>query len=167
MTTKQKIMTDEALSNESLDLETLELLGRCPSSASVPQQELAKIRADVMARIDEEESAATPYVTIREDEGAWIELEPFMEKKVLSVNRETGIETILLRLHPGVSPERHFHAEDEMCVVLEGDVSFDDVSLKAGDYHFARKGSWHGPASTVHGALLFLQSAIAPAPAIA
>jgi len=102
-------------------------------------------------------------VTIRADEGQWIEIEPLLERKLLKVDHETGIESYLLRLQPGAAPQRHQHDADELCLVLEGDVSFDDIHLRAGDYHCARKGSWHGRASTVQGALLFLQSAPIPA----
>ena len=143
-----------------LDQDTLELLGSAPARADIPSQRLAQLRDRVMHRVDEEPTLASLFMTIRADEGRWIEIAPLMEKKVLNVNEETGIESYLLRLHPGAAPERHCHDEDELCIVLEGDVSFGDTCLEAGDYHFARKGSWHGRANTVHGALLFLQSAV-------
>ncbi len=162
MTVEQKIDREEVL-----DQEVLELLSSAPARADLPAQRLAQLRDKVMTRIDAEVAQSSPYVTIRADEGQWIEIEPLLEKKVLNVDHETGIETCLLRLHPGVALQRHQHDADELCIVLEGDVSFDDVHLRAGDYHCARKGSWHGRASTVHGALLFLQSALAPAHAVA
>lgn len=146
-----------------LDQDTLELLGSAPASADVPAQRMAQLRSRVMHRVDEETAISNPYLTIRSDDGPWIEIEPRMEKKVLSVNKETGIESYLLRLHPGASPDRHRHDEDELCIVLEGDVSFDDVHLEAGDFHLARKGTWHGRASTVNGALIFLQSGVTAA----
>ena len=146
-----------------LDQDTLELLGSAPASAHVPAQRMAQLRSRVMRRVDEETAKSNPYITIAAGEGQWIEIEPRMEKKVLNVNKETGIESYLLRLHPGANPDRHRHDDDELCIVLEGDVSFDDVHLKAGDFHLARKGSWHGRASTVNGALLFLQSGVSAA----
>ena len=155
--------SDKVNREQVLDRETLELLGSAPATADLPAQRLAQLRDTVLRRIDEEQALATPYVTIREDEGAWIEIAPLTTKKILNVNRATGIESYLLRLLPGAAPERHQHDQDELCIVLEGDVSFDDIHLKAGDYHYARKGSWHGCASTVHGALIFLQSGVQPA----
>ena len=147
-----------------LDQATLELLGSAQVRADVvPSQHLARLRDRVMKRVDDEAATASPYITIRGDDGPWIETAPLVEKKVLTVNNETGIESYLLRLHPGASPDRHLHEEDELCIVLEGDVSFDDVHLKAGDFHLARKGSWHGRASTVNGALIFLQSGVTAA----
>ena len=50
--------------------------------------------------------------------------------------------------------------EDEYCIVLEGDVSFDDLDLSAGDFHFARQGSSHSIARSRGGALVYLESAI-------
>ena len=143
-----------------LDRDTLELLGSAPALVELPAQRLAQLRDRVLRRVDEEQALSTPYVTIRGDEGAWIEIAPLMTKKILNVNRATGIESYLLRLLPCAAPERHQHDQDELCIVLEGDVSFDEIHLKAGDYHYARKGSWHGRASTVHAALLFLQSGV-------
>ncbi len=155
--------SDKLNQDQVLDNETLELLGSAPARADLPAQRLSQLRDRVLHRIDEEQALSTPYVTIREDDGAWIELAPLMTKKILNVNHETGIESYLLRLLPGAAPERHQHDQDELCFVLEGDVSFDEIHLKAGDYHYAHKGSWHGRASTVHGALLFLQSGVTAA----
>ena len=162
MTESSKLNQDQVL-----DRDTLELLGRAAARADLPAQRLAQLRDRVLHRLDEEQALATPYVTIREDDGDWIELAPLMTKKILNVNLATGIESYLLRLLPGAAPERHQHDQDELCIVLEGDVSFDEINLKAGDFHYARKGSWHGRASTVHGALLFLQSGVAAAQATA
>lgn len=158
-------MTESRKSNQEqvLDRDTIELLGSALAPAELPAQRLAQLRDSVFRRIDEEQELAAPFVTIREDEGAWHDLVPLAAKKILNVNRETGIESYLLRMLPGATLDEHLHDEDELCIVLEGDVSFDDIHLKAGDYHYARKGSWHGRASTVHGALLFLQSGIQPA----
>ena len=153
--------------NEVLDQDTLELLGSAPARADIASEQSARLRDRVMKRVQGEAALASPFITIRGNEDRWIEVEPLVEKKVLRVNHETGIESYLLRLKPGAAPGRHQHDEDELCVVLEGDVSFDDISLEAGDFHFARKGSWHGRASTVNGALLFLQSAVPSAHAMA
>ena len=145
---------------EVLDQDTLELLGSAPARADIASEHLARLRDRVMKRVEGEAAISPPFITIRGDDDRWIEAEPLVEKKVLSVDHKTGIESYLLRLQPGAAPDRHQHDEDELCLVLEGDVSFDDICLEAGDFHIARKGSWHGRASTVNGALLFIQSAV-------
>ena len=146
-----------------LDQDTLELIGSATANAAVSAERMAPLRDRVMQRVDEDLALSSLFLTIRADEGTWIEISPLAEKKTLSVDTNTGAESFLLRLHPGALLEQHHHAKDEMCIVLEGDVSFDDIHLKVGDYHLARKGSSHGAASTVHGALLFLQSGYAAA----
>ena len=155
--------SDQVNQEQVLDRETLELLGSAPATADLHAQRLAQLRDTVLRRVDEEQALATPHVTIRGDEGAWSDLMPLVAKKILNVNLKTGIESYLMRLLPGATVEKHRHDEDELCIVLEGDVSIGDIHLKAGDYHYARKGSWHERASTVHGALLFLQSGVQPA----
>ena len=155
--------SDKLNQDQVLDNDTLELLGSVSARADLPAQRLSLLRDRVLHRIDEEQAASTPHVTIRGEEGAWIDIVQLVTKKVLNVNHETGIESYLLRLLPGATLEQHRHDEDELCIVLEGDVSIGDLHLKAGDYHYANKGSWHGRASTVHGALLFLQSGVTAA----
>jgi len=143
-----------------LDQETLDLLGSSTSRAEVAGDRMARLRDRVMERIDQESATAAPYVTIREGEGRWIEIAPSMEKKILAVDEQAGTESYLLRMHPDARPDAHRHEKDEICVVLEGDISFDDIHLKAGDFHMARKGTRHGPARTVNGALLYIQGAL-------
>lgn len=146
-----------------LDSESLELLGSAQAIANVPSERMASLRERVMQNVDNEDTTAVSFLTIREDEGPWVEIAPLVEKKVLHIDRKNGTESYLLRLQPGAAPGKHDHDEDELCVVLEGDVSFDAIHLKAGDYHFAPKGSSHGVASTVHGAVIFLQTGLAAA----
>ena len=161
-------MTDSNrnLQEEVLDPDTLGLLGSAPAHADLKSARMSQLRDRVMQRVAHEATLSS-FLTVRAEDGPWIEIGPLMDKKVLHVNDESGIESYLLRMQPGASPGGHRHDEDELCIVLEGDVSFDDIHLEAGDYHFARKGSWHGPASTVNGALIFLQSGLVTAPVTA
>ena len=157
--------SNKSRQKDVLDTESLGLLGCAPAQADLGTAHMLQLRDRVMQRVDDEAPLLSSFLTIRAGDGPWIEIGPLMEKKVLHENHETGVESYLLRLRPGASPEGHLHDEDELCIVLEGDVSFDDVHLEAGDYHFAPKGSWHGTASTLNGALIFLQSGLVAAPA--
>lgn len=150
-----------------LDRETLEILGSAPEIMAQSASGQARLREQVMARVDEETKVSSNYLTIRENDGDWNEIAPQVKKKVLRVDHETGEELFLLRMQPGATLEEHDHSTNELCMVLEGDVSFDDFHLKAGDFHYALKGSSHGTASTVSGALLFLQTATVPMHAMA
>lgn len=147
--------------HDGLDQGVLELLGAATVAADLGQDRMHDLRAKVIARLDKDAGIARPNLTIRADEGRWIEVEPLLEKKLLNID-DKGLESYLLRLHPGAAPSNHVHHSDELCIVLEGDVAFDDIRLSVGDCHIARKGSMHGTASTVNGALLFLQAAVHP-----
>lgn len=144
--------------DDVMDDESLELLGRALTGITPPSRRKRELRKKVLHQIDDELANTSPYITIRANEGTWVELEPLVEKKVLKYDAVSGDESYLLRLHPGASPPAHEHEGEELCIVLEGEVSFDDIHLVAGDYHLARKGSRHGRARSVPGALIFLQT---------
>ena len=119
-----------------------------------------RLRMRVMAQIDDDSREPGLFETIRKNEGNWIEVMPDVQKKVLQVDHESGIETYLMRIGAGARIGNHSHDSNELCYVIEGDIAFGDIELQAGDYHFASKGSGHGDVRTVNGALLFLQTGI-------
>lgn len=149
--------------NEVLDQETLEILGIClKPEPKLEERRVNALRANIMQQVDALETSAQPQlVTIRSDQGEWQLLMPGIYKKQLSIDESTGIESYLLRLDAGSEAPAHEHPYDELCLVLEGELQFDDIYLKQGDYHFAPKGSKHGMATTNTGAIVFLQSKIA------
>ncbi|MEN8133275.1 MAG: cupin domain-containing protein [Pseudomonadota bacterium] len=105
-------------------------------------------------------TASTDFITLRADEG-WFELAPKIEKKVLHIDHEAGTESYLLRVQPGAEVPPHTHAGDELCVVLEGEVTYEGgLRLQAGDYHMAKRGSTHQHARSETGALVYLQGAL-------
>lgn len=128
-------------------------------------EQVNRLRARILQRIDDEGDGPSLFDTIRSSEGRWIEILPNVEKKLLNVDTRMGIESYLLRMHPGATAPGHVHEADELCYVIDGDLAFGDIQLGAGDYHFAHKGSRHDEASTVSGTLLFLQSGIEFRPA--
>ncbi|MBI3681513.1 MAG: cupin domain-containing protein [Acidobacteria bacterium] len=98
---------------------------------------------------------------VRSSEGEW---EPGgqegMSVKRLFVDQEHGMVTMLVRMGPGGVYPPHRHAAHEQCLVLEGDLRFGDLVLKAGDYQCALHGSTHSMASTVKGCLLLLVASL-------
>ncbi len=93
------------------------------------------------------------------DESALLAMAAGVETKVLWQNAALGRQSVLVRIAPGATYESHHHREDEECMVLAGDLSFGDHLLNAGDYHLARKGGTHPPASSKAGCLLFINTA--------
>lgn len=143
-----------------LDEEVVTALGNGIASETIGREREERLRARVLERIDNTPPNMSLFETIRAAEGDWIEVSPLVEKKILQVDAERGVESYLLRMSAGATVVSHHHDSDELCFVIEGDVTFGEVSLKTGDYHCARQGSEHAEASTVSGALLFLQSGI-------
>ncbi len=122
---------------------------------------MQSLRSKIMAQVDEQESDSRhDLLTIRADTGDWEELSDKIRKKVLHVDEQSGIETYLLKIDAGAKDAPHIHTTDEHCFVLEGDVSFGDLHLNAGDYHLALKGSRHDEAYSVQGALLYIQTGL-------
>jgi RNA polymerase sigma-70 factor, ECF subfamily len=152
-------------SPQVLDDVMMGLLGEAQTPVAMLARRKRKLFSQIMARIDNEESSddrssrRSGFVTVRADEGEWFVLAPKIEKKLLFLDQERRVEAYLLRIQPGGEVPRHLHQADEYCLVLEGDVSFDDIHLKAGDFHLARCGSWHETARSQDGALLYLESA--------
>ncbi|MCP5152975.1 MAG: cupin domain-containing protein [Ectothiorhodospiraceae bacterium] len=99
-------------------------------------------------------------VTVRTDEGEWVDLAPGVSVKTLHVEGEA--ECFLLRLAPGARVPAHRHAVAEECMVLSGDVRIGALTLGAGDFHVAPAGVDHPPLETSGGTLLYLRGASKP-----
>lgn len=148
--------------DDVLDEQTLHLLGEAPAVLNAAPEPMQKLRDRVMQRVDDDTTnAAQSFLTVRDHDGAWIEITPKIRKKVLYLNPETGTESYLLKAEPGAEAPPHVHAHDEHCLVLEGEVVFGEgIHLKAGDYHFAPAGSEHGIARTDVGVLVYIQTGV-------
>jgi len=150
--------------DEVLDEKTLQLLGDAPAVLNATPEQMQGLRDRVMQRVnddttDDTGNAAQSFLTVRNHDGAWIEIAPKLMKKVLRANLETGDEAYLLRAEPGAEAPSHLHEYDEHCLVLEGELTFDNgIHLKEGDYHFAAAGSEHGIARTNVGVLVYVQT---------
>ena len=108
----------------------------------------------------DQEASASPFHTIRLDDGEWMLIRPGLERKVLYRDPETGAESYLFRMEPGASIEGHHHASAEECLVLEGDLTIGDLRLNAGDYHVAPRGSIHPVLRSQGGAVMFVRGAV-------
>ncbi|MFO0998225.1 MAG: cupin domain-containing protein [Alphaproteobacteria bacterium] len=100
------------------------------------------------------------FVTIRAGVGEWTPLAPGIAVKTLFEDRIAGMRSILMRLEPGTTYDGHEHPADEECLMIEGEMTLGDITLKAGDYHLAPKGLPHGRVSSAKGAVVFIRSAI-------
>lgn len=130
-------------------------------TVDVNSARMRSLRANVMSRLDEQPlSDISDLLTVKADEGDWQQLGDKIRKKLLYLDEKNGQVSYLLRIEPGAKENPHQHTSDEHCLVLEGDISFGDVHLRAGDYHLAPKGSCHDKAFSKQGALLYIQTGI-------
>ena len=62
----------------------------------------------------------------------------------------------MVRLEPGATYPRHRHSAFEHCLVIEGEVQFDEYVLRAGDYEVAGPDTDHSSFVSPQGAVLFI-----------
>jgi quercetin dioxygenase-like cupin family protein len=117
--------------------------------------------ADLFDRIKAAVAAEAPELpgttTIRADEGSWQRIATGVERKILY--RTEGRVTYLIRGQPGARLPGHEHDDDEEIYVLSGDLTMDTVTLRAGDFHLARRGVQHPTATTAEGCMLLVSAA--------
>ncbi len=102
------------------------------------------------------EIAAHPFITIRRDEGEWLQPYEGVFLKPVFENKKNGTSTYLLKMNPNTRTTLHRHPGIEECVVIEGDFHVDGKDLSAGDYHCALEGSIHERPGTTGGALVLI-----------
>jgi quercetin dioxygenase-like cupin family protein len=124
-----------------------------PAELGVEQRERLRRRILEQAR----ERAPEGTRTLRADEGAWIQIAPFVEVRELRRDEATGTHTSLMRMRPGGIVPAHRHAREEEFIVLEGECHIGTHKLVAGDVHIAAAGSWHEPVTTRSGVLVLLR----------
>ena len=124
--------------------------------ALAPVTPPAALRARVLARVAKTHTVPD-FITLRDSDG-WRVLAPGLEYKLLAYSELTDNKSFLLRAAPGSEFPEHAHEGDEECIVLEGEFTMGDLTLHAGDFHFAARGSHHPNAYTRNGALVYLSA---------
>lgn len=85
---------------------------------------------------------------------------PGIEAQRLYVDGVRRTATMLIRMAPGASYPAHRHGGPEECYVLQGELAFDDVHMRAGSYLRAEAGSVHRVQSTAEGCVLLIVSSL-------
>jgi quercetin dioxygenase-like cupin family protein len=97
-------------------------------------------------------------LTVRGGETGWERIGKGIERKIL--NRATnGRVTYLIRGEKGARLPPHEHDEEEELYVLEGDLTIGNLTLRAGDFHLARRGVHHPMATTANGCMILVNAA--------
>ena len=108
----------------------------------------------ILDRIEGEGAGLPGTQTNRAGGANWFEIGPGITARVLYVDRTEKRQHLLIRMAPGASYQPHAHDSDEQTLVIEGDLSFGPLDLKAGDFHAAMASSSHPPGRTVNGCLV-------------
>jgi hypothetical protein len=108
----------------------------------------------ILGRIEGEGADLPGTVTRRAGLANWFEISPGIKGRLLHVDRAQNRQHLLIRMAPGATYQPHAHDADEQTLVIEGDLSFGDLDLKAGDFHAATPSSSHPPGRTVNGCLV-------------
>lgn len=151
--------SDNETDAQLIDSEVLELLLTATAAVEPPKE----LRAKVMARIGQTRDER--FLTFR-DASDWKELIPGIEVKRLCVDERAGTKSFLLRAKAGMSMPGHEHSGFEECMVIDGEFTMGDLTLRAGDYHAALAGTSHPPASTRTGVTVYLRASINDYPGV-
>ena len=108
----------------------------------------------ILARIDEEGMSLPGTTTQRADAAEWQQHSEGIVFRVLKVDEDRGRQTLLVKMQPGAIYQSHSHDIDEECLVIEGDLQFGELVLRAGDFHLAASGTHHPTGTTAAGCLL-------------
>ncbi len=112
---------------------------------------------DRIERAIDDHDLSPDTLTLRTAELGWAPYAPGIERKVLHIDSEKGESIALYRLQPGAVVPNHSHHLPEECLVLEGEIEVDGVTVRAGDLHLAFPASRHGPLTSRTGAVVYLR----------
>lgn len=146
--------------DDALDDGVLRVLLEGVAPAALSADAIERSLGFVLQGIREPFSHLRPPITVRADEGEWIRIAPKVEMKILQVDRIQRTQTILLRLQPGAKLPSHEHEGDEDNLMLEGECTWGDLTIRAGDYHAMPKGTRHGAITSSTGALVYVRGAL-------
>lgn len=140
--------------SQVLPEDLVELLAEAMSPLAPAPDRAGAIKARVLDRV---QAGRTRFLTVRADEGDWVEIAPLVHSKLL--HDDGHVCSFLLRLAPGARLPAHGHSTEETCLVLEGSAQLGELEVRAGDFHLAQEGSVHGEITSRTGALLFIRAA--------
>jgi quercetin dioxygenase-like cupin family protein len=143
-------------SEDVLGPEVTEALADALRPAEVAAGERDLMRVRILTRV----KAAPPdgTTTVRAHEGIWQDYSPGVQIKILHQEPKLSSMTFLVRMAPDSVVPLHDHAQEEHCLVLDGEASMGEHILHAGDWHVALPGSTHHNFSSRTGCLLLIRA---------
>lgn len=124
------------------------------------------LKARLMSRLDPP-PPNNPYPGLfskrAHEQGPWkpSKSAPGVFYKKLYHDKEAGLVTTLVKMEPGARLAAHTHSKTEQCLILEGDLRYNDQKIyRAGDFTWALSGSVDPALYTVEGNLLLIISGV-------
>ena len=111
-------------------------------------------------------AALSQFVSLRANEGEWIQPCEGMLVKQLFVDEAKGTVTSLYKLLPGTQAASHRHSGVEECLVLEGDFHVNGEVFGPGDYRSCMPGTIDESPFTIGGTLLLIVESVVAAQAL-
>jgi len=116
------------------------------------------LRERLMRRLADYEQLK-PAAEVRTFDGGWRPTGlPGIDFQPLYHDKKSGMFTNLVRMEPGAKYPRHLHFDDEQCLVLRGDVRWNEARYQQGDFVATRAGTVHPTLETDEGNLLLIIS---------
>ena len=120
----------------------------------------ASLKTRLLARLESNPHAGLFSKRVHE-QGPWkpSRSNPGIFYKKLYVDKDSGMVTTLVKMEPGARLAAHTHKRTEQCLVLEGDLRYDDGKIyRTGDFTWAEAGSVDPVVHTVEGNVLLIVS---------
>lgn len=146
-------MSDQSRDDVEFDDRIALALARA-SDSGAPSLE---VRAQLMARVRPRAGVPRGFSFRMAAEDDWLPHPvPGIRMKVLAMNRDRGLATLLLDVAPGAVFPPHHHGADEECYVISGSLIACGRTIGPGDFHHADGGSDHGELRTETGCRVLL-----------
>lgn len=151
---------EDAVAETDFTRDTASMLALAIEPVAPPAEAKEQILRAIRRRGELDESLPDRSRTLRAGEGKWYEYRhdgaDGVDVMPLSVDKERGIATILLRLAAGSILPAHDHRGAEESYVVSGSCRIGSVSLKQGDFHHVDAGQHHGTVVSDEGCTLLL-----------
>lgn len=115
-----------------------------------------EVRARLMARVRQHDLPQGFSFRLASEDDWLPHPVPGIRMKVLAINRQRGVATLLLDVAPGAVFPPHHHGADEECYVISGTLIACGRTIGPGDFHHADGGSDHGELRTETGCRVLL-----------
>ena len=100
-----------------------------------------------------------PLADVRSHDDNWkLGVMPGVDIKPLFKDKQTGMNTMLVRMEPGARLPAHYHHDVEQCLMVKGDIRWGELVYEEGDFVVMGKNTAHPEIYTVHGNIMLIMS---------